>query len=178
MNLNSKTREIILAGLFVAMGIVLPSLFHLTGISGKVFLPMHIPALVAGFFISPPIAFLIGFITPYLNSLVTGMPPLFPMAVIMSFEIGLYSLSASIYSKKTKLNTILSLILAMITGRIGGGLIAYILSTFFGVKIKALMFIKGSILTGLPGIIIQLILIPIIVIALSKYNKKEIIENI
>ncbi|WP_069650069.1 ECF transporter S component [Caloranaerobacter ferrireducens] len=177
MNLNSKTREIVLAGLFIAMGIVLPSLFHLTGISGKVFLPMHIPALIAGFFVSSPTAFIIGFILPYLNSMITGMPPLFPIALIMSFEIGLYGLSVSIFSKKMKLNTIISLILAMITGRIGGGLVAYILSVLFGVKIRALMFVKGSILTGLPGIIIQLIFIPIIVLALSKYSNREITEN-
>ncbi len=76
-----------------------------------------------------------------------------------------------------KLNTIVCLILAMIVGRIGGGLVAYILSVLFGVKIKALMFIKGSILTGLPGIIIQLIFIPIIVLALNKYSNREITEK-
>ncbi len=165
---DKKTKEIILAGLFIAIGVIIPSIFHLTGISGKVFLPMHIPALIAGFFVSPPLAFMVGFVLPYLNSMITGMPPLFPIAIIMSVEIGLYGISVAIYSKR--FNTILTLILAMITGRIGGGLTVFALSQLFGIKLKAITFIKAAIITGLPGIIIQLILIPTIVTAINKHT--------
>lgn len=173
---KSRTREFILAGFFIGMGIVLPSIFHLSGINGKIFLPMHIAALISGFFISPVLAFLVGFLTPYLNSMVTGMPPMFPMAAIMSVEIGLYALSIAILSGKMKLNKITSLILSMIIGRIGGGVMVYILASNFGVKMNPILFIKGSIVAGLPGIIIQIILIPIIVSALEKYNQNKSVK--
>src|SRR5690625_750917 len=84
------TRSLVTAGLLLAIGIIIPSIFHTTGIPGTVFLPMHIPVLLGGFLLPLPLAFLLGVLTPMLNSIITGMPPLFPMAIIMVFELGFY----------------------------------------------------------------------------------------
>ncbi|MDI6893520.1 MAG: ECF transporter S component [Bacillota bacterium] len=88
MSLRNLTR----GALFVALGILLPIAFHAVGL-GKVFLPMHIPVLLAGFFCSPSVGLLAGMITPLLSAVLTGMPPLAPpVAQAMVFELGIYGL--------------------------------------------------------------------------------------
>ena len=72
------TRQLTVSGFFIALGLILPMLFHLAGGMGVVFLPMHLPVLLAGFFLGPRFGLLVGIITPLLSSLLTGMPPLLP----------------------------------------------------------------------------------------------------
>lgn len=171
MNYRNNTKNIVISGLLVAIGIIVPSIFHATGISGKVFLPMHIPVLVAGFLLSPIYALLVGVITPLLNSLLTGMPPAFPMAVIMMFELGIYGLVASLLYRKLKLPLIISLIVSMILGRVMAGLIVYVLTMAFSIKFQSpLPFIKAGAVLGLPGIVIQIILIPILMHGINRYT--------
>lgn len=171
MNERFTTRDLILAGVLLALGLVIPMIFHGVGIMGTVFLPMHIPVLIGGLLISPVLALILGMITPLLNSTLTGMPPIFPMAVIMMFELGAYGLTASLATRKLKLSSIPALILSMIVGRAVAGITVFVLSSYFGVQMNALMFIKGGIITGFPGIVIQLILIPSLMYALSKVNR-------
>lgn len=45
---NSATKELVLSALFIALGVVLPMVFHAIG-AGPVFLPMHIPVLLRDF---------------------------------------------------------------------------------------------------------------------------------
>src|SRR6056297_1422923 len=82
-----KTRQMTYAALFLAVSVILPSIFHMSGIDGRIFLPMHLPILLSGFFISPGMAFVVGLLAPFLNTLVSGMPVLFPIAIIMSVEL-------------------------------------------------------------------------------------------
>ncbi|SDY81602.1 Protein of unknown function [Proteiniborus ethanoligenes] len=171
MNRKFLTRDLILGGVLLALGIVIPMIFHTVGIMGTVFLPMHIPVLIGGLLISPALALLLGMITPILNSSLTGMPLMFPIATIMMFELGAYGLISSLSTRKLKLSPILALIISMIIGRIVAGITVFVLSSYFGVQMNALTYVKGSIITGLPGIGIQLILIPSLVYALKKANK-------
>lgn len=170
MKKGFSTRDLILAGVLLALGIVIPMIFHTVGIMGTVFLPMHIPVLIGGLLISPVLALLLGIITPLLNSVLTGMPPMFPMAAIMMFELGVYGLAASLATRNLKLSTMPSLIISMIVGRLAAGVTVFVLSSYFGVQMDAIMFVKGGIITGLPGMAIQLILIPSLVYALNKVN--------
>ena len=103
--------------------------------------------------------------------MLTGMPVMFPMAVIMAFELGIYGLAASLAVRKFNLSVIPSLIVSMIAGRIAAGLTVAILVELFGVKMNPLIYIKGAIITGIPGIIIQLIFIPALVYAIKSYVK-------
>jgi hypothetical protein len=132
---------------------------------------MHIPVLIGGFLLSPKLALLLGIITPVLSGMLTGMPVMFPMAVIMAFELGIYGLAASLAVRKFNLSVIPSLIVSMIAGRIAAGLTVAILVELFGVKMNPLIYIKGAIITGIPGIIIQLIFIPALVYAIKSYVK-------
>lgn len=169
---SKKNGELVLSGLFLAIGIILPYVFHFFGSGlGQIFLPMHIPVLLGGFFLSPLYAFLLGFILPYLNSFISGMPPLFPTAITMSLELAAYGTVISLIYRRYK-KIMLSLITAMLVGRIISGIVNYILFVLIMGKIFTLkVFMTASFIKPLPGIIVQLILIPVIV----KYFKvKEV----
>lgn len=172
MNNKITTREIVLSGLLLASGILLPMVFHMFGTIGPIALPMHIPVLIGGFLLPPGLALALGIITPITSGLLTGMPVMFPMAPIMAVELGLYGLTASLATRKFKLSPIPSLILSMIVGRIGAGLTVAVLVQLFGLKMNPIMFVKGAVITGLPGIIIQLIFIPSLIYAIKAYLKK------
>ena len=98
---TSNTRNMILSGFFMAIGLLLPSIFHLIGGAGPIFLPMHIPVLIAGFFLPPFYAAFVGLLTPVLSSLLTGMPVLYPILPIMMGELMVYGLIVSWLGKKT-----------------------------------------------------------------------------
>lgn len=170
MKKQFTTKDLVFTGLLLALGLVTPMAFHLFGGTGPVFLPMHIPVLIGGFILPPFLALLLGIVTPLVSSALTGMPVLFPMGVIMLFELGIYGLVASLASRKLRLSPIPSLIIAMIAGRVVAGIVVFVLSSGFGVQMNAVTFVKGAIVTGLPGIAIQLVIVPALIYALSKVN--------
>ncbi|MBF8983548.1 ECF transporter S component [Lutibacter sp. B2] len=167
MKNDSKTKELVLSGLLLAIGIFLPMIFHSIGIMGKVFLPMHIPVLIGGFLLSPYLAFIVGVITPLLSASLTGMPVMFPMGIIMAFELGTYGLVASLAIRRLKV--IPSLVVSLIFGRIVAGIVVFFLVQFFGLKMNPMIFVKGAIITGLPGILVQVTLIPILIYTLKRF---------
>lgn len=172
---NKSVKEIVISGLFIALGVILPIVFHAFG-SGSTFLPMHIPVFIAGFLLSLPFAFAVGAITPILSSLFTGMPPVFPVLPFMVFELATYGIVVNIMYRKFKLNVYVSLVSSMIIGRIISSIVVWGLVTFFMAKLPSpIVFITGGIIQGIPGIVIQIIFIPVIILALQKYNliKKE-----
>lgn len=170
MNERNYVKRLVIAGLLLAMGIIIPMIFHTTGIAGTIFLPMHIPVLLGGFLLPPVLALLLGMLTPLLNSLITQMPQLFPMAIIMIFELGIYGLVASVLYRKLRLPSILALIISMIAGRIMAGVVVFVLAAFFAIQMDPMAFIIGGITTGLPGIIIQLVLVPTLIYSIVRYT--------
>ena len=172
---NKKVRSIVLSGLFIAVGVLLPVVFHATG-SGGIFLPMHIPVMLAGFFLDIPFALAVGIATPLVSSLITGMPPLFPVMPYMAAELPVYALVCSLLYRKIKLNAHLSLVISMIAGRIAAAAAVWILATFFTANLPAPpAFIAAAIVTGLPGIALQLLIIPFVVSAVERnlYARKK-----
>ena len=170
------SKKIVTAGLMVALGIVLPyATAHGFGIQGNILLPMHIPVLLCGFFCGPLFGTLCGLILPFLNSILTGMPVLYPMAPLMTCELASYGLISGLlynsFRKKRIIATYVSLISAMLGGRIIFGIAAWFM-LYFDADAGKFSVITSTI-TGLPGIIIQLILIPIIV----TYVKRSILSH-
>lgn len=164
------TRELTLSGLFIALGLVLPMLFHMIG-AGNVFLPMHIPVLIAGFCLSLPFAAAVGIITPILSTLLTGMPMLFPVLPYMAFELLTYAVAANILYRKFKLNSYISLMISMAAGRMVSSLVVWILASFFTAKLPSpLIFLSGTVMHGIPGIILQILIIPPVIIVLNRYH--------
>ncbi|MHC1721563.1 MAG: ECF transporter S component [Clostridiaceae bacterium] len=174
MNIKSTTRELALSGLLLASGVILPMIFHVFGMTGPIFLPMHIPVLIGGFLLSPQLALILGILTPLLSSLFTGMPVIFPMAIIMAIELGIYGFTASLAVRKFNLSTIPALIAAMFSGRIAAGICVAFLVQSFGIKMDPVIYLKAAVLTGMPGILIQLILIPPLIYAIRHLLKISI----
>lgn len=164
----NKTQELTTSSIFLALGLILPYVFHLTGIAGPILLPMHIPVLLCGFIMGSKTGLIIGFITPLLNSAITGMPPAYPTAIAMAFELAVYGYFTGYLFKNRKLNVFAALIISMLCGRAVSGFINFILLTFGGNGFVLKGFLTASFIKAIPGIIIQLIIIPLIVKVLEQ----------
>ncbi|WMJ80469.1 ECF transporter S component [Clostridium sp. MB40-C1] len=169
MRKNTSINQMVRAAVIIALGIVLPIFFHVFGQNaGAVFLPMHIPILIGGFMLNPIYALLTGIITPLLSHLFTGMPA-FPFVYIMILELAAYGFFTSLFYNRIKLGIYPSLILAMLIGRgfnIAG--VYTIMHMIMGKPFKFKIVATGLFMKGLPGIAIQLILIPLIVYGLRR----------
>jgi riboflavin transporter FmnP len=168
-----KTKDLVTASVLLALGVILPMIIHMTGINGAVFLPMHIPVLISGLIVGSHLGLIIGILSPIINNLLTGMPPV-PVLWTMLVELSLYGFMSGYLYKKVKMTLVPSLILSMIVGRIGGALAILLLGKGFGLAVKPIgMYVKGITLTSIPGILIQIIIIPIIVNAYER-NKNSV----
>ena len=168
----NRTKRLTLAGMLIALGLILPyCTAHGIGIPGTVLLPMHIPVLLIGFLCGPLYGGVCGLIVPVLNSVLTGMPPVFPMLPIMAAELATYGLVSGLMIHKTPLGRLRfgvypALVISMAAGRVAYGLMFWALTVRFG-ALRALS-VWTAITTGLPGIVVQLLVIPAIVAALGR----------
>lgn len=168
--LNNRTKHLVNTALCIAIGLLLPQVVKMLPVAnpGAVFLPMHIPVLICGFVSGAKYGFLAGAILPPLAFALTGMPPIFPTGVSMMAELGAYGALTGLLYRYTKGKVFVSLIGAMIGGRIVYGLIHSILFRFADQAFGIAAFVSGAFVTAFPGIVIQLILIPAVVYALKK----------
>ena len=172
----SNIKKLVLTAMFIAIGVVLPMAFHTIPGAGGIFLPMHIPVLLAGIILGFPFGFACGVLTPLLASFITGMPPLGILPPMM-FELAAYGTVSSLlmHLGKTKniyLRIYLSLLGAMLIGRIIFGILnAFIFSVG---EYSMQIWVTAAFITALPGIIIQIVLIPPVVIILQKARLIEL----
>lgn len=169
---NKKLVNLILAALFLGIGLVLPFVTGQIQKIGNMLLPMHIPVLLCGFICGPQFGILVGFVLPLMRSALFGMPVMYPDAVAMAFELAAYGFVSGFIFGKAKGKGIISvygsLVAAMLTGRVIWGIARALLLGLDGFTFK--MFIAGAFVNAVPGIILQLILIPAVVLALDKTN--------
>lgn len=166
-----QTKKMVLSALFMALGIVLPFLTGQIQQIGNMLLPMHIPVLLCGFICGWQYGLAVGFITPLLRSVLFGMPPLMPTAAAMAVELAVYGLvTGLLYRKLPKKAPYLyvSLLCAMIAGRIAWGIAGIPLFGMAGNVFTAQIFLSGALLNAIPGIILQIVLIPVIMMALAR----------
>ncbi len=167
----SNTKKLTLSALFIALGIILPFITGQVPQVGNMLLPMHIPVLLCGFVCGGPYGLAVGFILPLLRSLLLGMPKLMPTAVGMAFELATYGVTAGLmYSrfKNRKFGIYISLITSMVAGRVIWGIVSFVLYQILGNPFTWEIFAAEAVLNAVPGIIVQLILIPAIIFALKK----------
>ncbi len=172
-----NTKKIAVAAMFLAVSFVLPFFTGQIPEIGNMLCPMHIPVILCGFTAGPAWGFVVGLIAPSLRSLILGMPPLFPTAFSMSFELAAYGFIVGILFERLPKKNIyiyLNLIISMILGRVIWGIVTFILMGLNTENFGFSVFIASTVLNAIPGIILQIIIIPIIVIFL---NKKEIIKK-
>lgn len=165
----TPVKKLVLTAVCVALCLVLPMAFHAIPNAGTVFLPMHIPVLLCGMLCGWQWGLVCGLLGPLLSSLLTGMPPAAVLPAMM-LECGVYGASAAlmlrfVHTGKLMGDLYISLVSAMLLGRVVSGVA------------KALIFAPGttlvgwatvSFVTGLPGIVIQLVLIPVLLAALTR----------
>ena len=160
-----------LAALFLALAYVMPFLTGQIPEIGSMLCPMHLPVLLCGFVCGWPWGLIVGLVAPILRSLTLGMPPLFPTAVCMAFELAAYGAVAGVMHKllpKKKPFIYCSLITAMIVGRLVWGAMMYVCMGMRGGNFTMAAFLSGAIINAIPGIIVQIILIPILVMVLDR----------
>ena len=166
----------VLAALFLALAMVFPFLVGQIPTIGSMLCPMHIPILLCGFICGGLRGFAVGATAPLLRSLIFGMPPLFPTAVCMAFELAAYGAIAGITYKlfaKSKYMVYPSLLISMVMGRLVWGMAMLIFTGLAGGKFTLTAFWSGAILNALPGIILQIIIIPVLVMIFEKIQRKN-----
>lgn len=184
MNNNTKNKKLsikklIISALLLAMGWTLPFLTGQIPQIGSMLLPMHLPVLICGFICGAEYGLPIGFILPLTRSLMFGSPPLYPQAVAMAFELATYGFLSGFllhYCFKRHQNggtaavwtVYLSLVASMLGGRVIFGAVMTALMLFVGSAYSFELFLGAAFINAVPGIIVQLILIPPLVIALKR----------
>ena len=170
MKNRNAVLKLVFSAMFLALSLVMPFLTGQIPEIGSMLCPMHIPVLLCGFICGWPWGLAVGFVAPVLRSLIFGMPTLFPKAVCMAFELAAYGAVAGIMHKilpKKKISIYGSLLIAMIAGRIVWGCAMYIFMGIDGGAFTFSAFIAGAFTNAIPGIIVQIVLIPVLVMLLE-----------
>lgn len=156
-------KRMVLSALWLAIALLLPLLTGQIQQIGQMLCPMHLPVLLCGFTCGWPWGLAVGFVAPLLRSLIFGMPPLFPGAVAMAAELAVYGLLSGLLRKyfPKKLGWYyLELVIAMIAGRLVWGGVRFLLAGLSGTTFSLPMFWAGAVTSALPGIALQLVLLP------------------
>ena len=171
-----QTKRLVLAAMFLCIGFVLPLLTGQIKEIGDSLLPMHLPVLLCGVLCGAGYGFAIGITLPFLRSLFFSMPPIYPNAVWMALELATYGLVIGLLYARARNKSLksiyLSLVSAMLAGRIVWGVSKALLLGLGGKTFTVAMFVTGGFVDALPGIILQLILVPLIVKVIER--KREV----
>lgn len=160
----------ILAALFLALAYVMPFLTGQIPEIGSMLCPMHLPVLLCGFLCGWPWGLVVGFVAPLFRSFALGMPPLFPKAICMAFEIAAYGAVAGWLHQilpRKKACIYVSLLTAMIVGRLVWGTAMFVCMGLSGGSFTFAAFIAGAFTNAIPGILVQIVLIPLVVMLLD-----------
>lgn len=172
MNTREKTYKLALTALFLALCLVLPFVTGGIPTIGNMLLPMHIPVLLCGLLCGWQYGLVIGFVAPLLRSVLFGMPPIYPVALAMAFELAAYGLIIGlVYTALHKRGLAAlygSLLVAMVGGRLVWGVAEVVLLGMAGNAFTLQAFLSGALLTAVPGIVLQLVLIPAVMVALDR----------
>lgn len=167
---NNSLLKMIYAAMLLALSYVMPFLTGQVPEIGSMLCPMHIPVLLCGFICGWQWGLAVGFVAPLLRSLTLGMPPLFPTAVCMAFELAAYGAVSGLMHKilpKKKISVYGSLFISMLAGRIVWGIAMLICMNINGGAFTLTAFIAGAVTNAVPGIIAQIVLVPLIVMMLE-----------
>lgn len=168
---KKQTLKIVYSGFFLCLALVLPFFTGQIKILGKMLNLMHVAIFLCGMICGARYGCVVGVVAPLLRSITFGMPNLYPNAVAMTFELGMYGLfSGGLYKAlcNYKGSIFISLVVAMLVGRVVWGLASLLLWSFMGETFTFALFIKGAFIDSVIGIILHLIIVPSIVFVLEK----------
>lgn len=178
MKKRGSLLNLTLAAFFLALAYVMPFLTGQIPEIGAMLCPLHIPVLLCGFICGPVWGLAVGFIAPLLRSFILGMPPPFPTAVCMAFELAVYGAVAGLMHKilpRKKPYIYVSLLTAMLVGRLVWGVAMFVCMGISGGSFTFAAFLAGAFVNAVPGIVVQVALIPILVMILD--NPKVLSAN-
>ena len=169
---NKNLLNLVLSALFLAIALILPFFSAQLKEIGSMLLPMHIPVMLCGLVCGWQYGLTIGAIAPLLRSALFGMPVMFPSAISMAFELATYGFVVGFLFQKARWKCIKSLyrclIISMVSGRVVWGIVQCILLGLGENGFTISMFVSGAIVKAIPGIILQLMLIPTVMLMLGK----------
>ena len=172
---QSNVKKMVTAALLLAIGMVLPFFTGQIKEIGNMLLPMHLPVMLCGLICGWQYGLAVGLILPLLRSISFGMPVLYPTAISMAFELATYGLVIGLMYGKSRWKCLrslyISLLSAMVCGRLVWGGVQCVLLGVKGFTFH--MFLAGALLNAIPGIVLQLILIPAIMLLLHRKEKKD-----
>ena len=165
----APVKRLVFTAACIALCVVLPLAFHSIPNAGTVFLPMHIPVLLCGLVCGWPYGLLTGLLGPLLSSVITGMPPA-AMLPPMMVECGVYGLVTGLMMRYVRTGRLLpdlyiSMLAAMVLGRTVSGLAKALI---FTPGIAPFAWVTTSLVAGIPGIVIQLVLMPLLIFTLTR----------
>lgn len=167
-----QIKNLTLSAMFLAIGLILPFLTGQIPQFGNMLLPMHIPVFLCGLICGWKYGASVGFILPLLRYVIFGMPPIFPIGIAMAFELLTYGLVAGLLYGLSRWQCVValyrSMIVAMLAGRVVWGVVQLLLLGIGTEGFTWQMFMAGAFLNAIPGIILQLVLIPSVMVALNR----------
>lgn len=178
MKKQNNLNKLVLSAMLLALAYVFPFITGQVPEIGNMLCPMHIPVILCGYICGGPWGLAVGFVTPLLRSLTLGMPALFPKAVSMAFELAVYGFMSGVLYRlfpKKKIYIYFSLFVSMIAGRAVWGVVQFACLGFDISKFGFAVFWTEAVINAIPGIILQVALIPVAVMLLEKtklINKK------
>ena len=163
---KGSLKNIVLSAMFLAIGLVLPFFTSQIKEIGDSLLPMHIPVMLCGLILGAKWGLSVGFILPILRGILFSMPPVYPNSIWMACELATYGFVIGLLyfgreNKKTG-HLYFCLIASMLSGRVVWGITKAVLLGIGGKAFTINAFIVGGFLDAIPGILIQLIIIPVI----------------
>lgn len=174
---ENTVKKMVLAAVCLALCLALPFLTGQIPQAGNALCPMHIPVLLAGFLCGPWWAMAVGAVAPLLRFALFGAPPIFPTGTAMCFELAAYGLvSGLLYAHlpRKAASIYASLIGAMLAGRIVWGVVMVVISGVTNSAFTWAAFLAGAFFKAVPGIVVQILLIPVVVMALEKAGLTEL----
>lgn len=166
--MRNNIKNTVLAAMFLGIGLVLPFLTGQIQRIGNMLLPMHIPVMLCGLICGWQYGLIIGLVLPVMRSVLFGMPHMYPTAIAMAFELAAYGFITGFLYSRSRWHCIKALyrcmIIAMLAGRAVWGIAEAVLLGGFSFQ----AFIAGALLNAVPGIILQLIIIPVIMVSLKR----------
>ena len=176
MRQNEKLSRTVRAAILLAVALVLPFATGQIPQIGKALCPMHLPVLLCGFFCGPQYGLLVGLTAPLLRFALFGMPTIVPTGMIMSLELSTYGLVSGLCWRllpRRRAFVYLSLILAMVAGRMVWGVMHVIFFLLGESEFGWMAFVAGAFLNAIPGIVLQLAAIPLLVMKFGQYFERE-----
>ena len=171
---HTRLRNLVLAAFFLALGFVLPMLTGQIPSIGKMLLPMHIPVFLCGLICGWKYGGIVGFTLPLLRSLIFSVPVMYPTAIAVAFEMAVYGIVAGLLFARTRqkrmIAVYLSMFPAMLLGRLVRCLAEIILLGLQGGTFVFQVFFSTTIVNAVPGILLQLFLVPAVMTILIKTN--------